>query len=146
MQTRQLLRDAQEQIEKIQRKQGSVEHESPSAYRDVSHTGGAGVGAFRDDAGTWQRRSLPAVVGQSVATSPGRQSHTASPQKRDAAAEPASPNQLVTTGSTPVRIPGGNSDHGRYSDSGIADGLSANDRSVLRGGAVGDAPTHWYAD
>ena len=144
-QTRQLLQDAQEQVEKIQRKQGSVELESPSAYRDGSHTGDAGVSALRDDTGTGRRRS---VAGLSDATSPGRQSHTASPQSRDAAAAPAtsSPNQLATTGSTLVRMPGGSSDHRGYSDSGFADGLGADERSVLRGGAVGDSPTHWYAD
>lgn len=183
-QTRVLLRDAQEQIEKMHRRQGPVEHESPSAYRNGSGIGGQGGSATHDDTDTGRHRPLAAAAGLSIATSPGgsdrQQSHTVgaslSSERREGTHY--SPKRAeVGTGRAPVemlfdaldtdgdgvitrqemregflsKVSGGISDIRRGSENCgdadfSADGLGADERSVLRGGAVGDSPTQWYAE
>ena len=178
-QTRVLLRDAQEQIEKLHRRQRPVENESPLAHRN----GGGNGSATHDDTGPERHRPLTAAAGLSLATSPGgsdrQQSHAVAASKSSERREGHySPMKAEAgTGKAPVemlfaaldtdgdgiitrqemregflgKISSGIGDSHKGSENrGDADlsanGLGADERSVLRGGAVGDSPTQWYAE
>ena len=157
-QTRILLRDAQEQLHRKLSSSEQHGHESPSAYS----VGGS------DDAGAGRRRPLAAAAGPShpevVVTSPAGadRQHQAVAQKPggstaaemlfaalDADGDGYISRREMTEGlisagtaqSSSIRGAGGST----AAQSPVAGGLGADERSVLRGAAVGDSATQWCA-
>lgn len=160
-QTRILLRDAQEQLHRKLSSSEQHGHESPSAYS----VGGS------DDAGAGRRRPLAAAAGPShpevVVTSPAGsdRQHQAVAQKKPGGSTSTAAEMLFaaldadgdgyisrremteglasagTAQSSSTRGAGGST----AARSPVAGGLGADERSVLRGAAVGDSATQWCA-